>query len=64
MSKLSYEDKMNLYNDKKCGMTTNTLSKKYKIRTCSIDYLVSLIDKHGYDILRTNKNKFHTKYEK
>ena len=38
--------------------------KKYKIRTCSIDYLVSLIDKHGYDILRTYKNKFHTKYEK
>ena len=27
-------------------------------------YLVSLIDKHGYDILRTNKNVSHTKYEK
>ena len=38
--------------------------KKYKIRTCSIDYLVSLIDKHGYNILRTTKNKIHTKYEK
>ena len=30
----------------------------------SISYLVNLIDKHGFDILRTNKNKIHTKYEK
>ena len=28
MSKLSYEDKINLFNDKKCGMSTNALSKK------------------------------------
>ena len=38
--------------------------KKYKIRTCSIDYLVSLIDKHGYDILRKNKNRTYPKYFK
>ena len=64
MSKLTYEDKINLYNDRKNGISRSNLSKKYKIRTCSIDYLVSLIDKHGYDILRTTKNKVHTKYEK
>ena len=64
MSKLSYEDKINLYNDRKDGMSKNALSQKYKIRTCSIDYLVSLIDIHGYDILRTSKNKIHTKHEK
>ena len=64
MRKLTYEDKINLYNDRKNGLSRSTLSKKYKIRTCSIDYLVSLIDKHGYDILRTTKNKIHTKYEK
>ena len=29
-----------------------------------VKYIVSLIDKHGYDILRTNKNVSHTKYEK
>ena len=64
MSKLTYEDKINLYKDRKNGMSKNSLSKKYKIRTCSIDYLVSLIDTHGYDILRTTKNKIHTKHEK
>lgn len=64
MSKLSYEDKINLYEDKKQGISTKSLSKKYKIRTSLVDYLISLIDKHGYDILRTDKNRFHTRYEK
>ena len=40
------------------------MSEKYKIRTSLVDYLISLIDKHGYDILRKNKNRFHTRYEK
>lgn len=64
MSKLSYEDRINLYKDKKKGMSSKSLSIKYQIRTCLVDYIVSLIDKHGYDVLRTNKNIFHTKYEK
>ena len=29
MSKLSYEDKINIYNNKKEGMTIKVLSKKY-----------------------------------
>ena len=64
MSKLSYEDKINLYNDKKSGLSINSLSKKYGIRTSGVSYLVKLIDIHGFDILRTNKNKVHIKYEK
>ena len=64
MSKLSYEDKINLYNDRKKGMSFRSLSIKYNVRKCLINYMVSLIDKHGLDILRTDKNKIHTKYEK
>ena len=64
MSKLSYEDKINLYNDRKKGMSFRNLSIKYNVRKCLINYMVSLIDKHGLDILRTDKNKIHTKYEK
>lgn len=55
MSKLSYKDKINLYNDKKQGMAIGSLSVKYKIRKSVITYLTSLIDKHGIDILRANK---------
>ena len=64
MSKLTYEDKLNLYNDKKKGMSIGRLSNKYKVRKCVINYLTALIDKHGVDILRTNKNRIHTKSEK
>ena len=64
MSKLTYEDKINLYNDKKKGMSIGSLSNKYKVRKCVINYLTALIDIHGVDILRTNKNRIHTKSEK
>ena len=64
MSKLSYEDKINLYNDKKKGMSIGKLSNKYKVRKCVINYLTALINKHGLDILRTTKNKYYSPYEK
>ena len=64
MSKLTYQDKINLYNDKKKGMSIGSLSNKYKVRKCVINYLTALIDKHGVDILRINKNRTHTKSEK
>jgi len=64
MSKFSYEDKINIYKEKMNGMSIGSLSSKYRVRKNMITYLTSLIDKHGLDILRTSKNKIHTKYEK
>ena len=64
MSKLSYEDKINLYNDRKNGMTINSLASKYKIRSEGIEYLIRLINKHGFDVLRTVKNKYYSIQEK
>ena len=64
MSKLTYEDKINLYTDKKKGMSIGSLSNKYKVRKSVINYLTELIDRHGIGILRTSKNRIHTKYEK
>ena len=64
MSKLSYEDKINLYNDWKMGSSMTLLSKKYNIAIPGVRYLCRLIDRHGIDILRTSKNKEHPKYEK
>ena len=54
MSKLSYEDKINLYNDWKMGSSMTLLSKKYNIAIAGVQYLCRLIDKHGIDILRTS----------
>lgn len=64
MAKLSYENKIQLYKDKKSGITLSAICSKYNIKRSSVDYLVRLIDKHGYDILRTTKNKYYSIEEK
>ena len=64
MSKLSYEDKINIYNNKKEGMSIKVLSKKYDVRDNVIKYLVRVIDKHGYEVLRTNKNNYYSPNQK
>lgn len=61
MGKLSYEDKINLYNDKVDGLSMKSLSKKYNITIHNAQYLCCLIEKHGLDILRTSKNKYYPK---
>ena len=64
MSKLSYKDKINLYNEIKNGCSMGTLSKKYNIAVHGVQYLCCLIDKHGFDILITTKNRYYPVYVK
>ena len=64
MSKLTYEDKINIYQERKQGKTLDDISKKYGVRKDLIKYLIRLIDKHGYNVLRTNKNKYYFPYQK
>ena len=59
MSKLSYEDKINLYNDSQKGMSINSLVSKYGIRYEWIEYLIRLMNKHGFDVFRIVKNKYY-----
>ena len=64
MTKLNYEQKINLYYDRKAGMSYNSLTTKYHINQSGIEYLVRLIDKHGFNILRTTENKIYNAKEK
>ena len=64
MVKLKYEDKINLYYDRKSGMSIPNLCSKYKMLHGNVEYLIRLIDRHGFDILRTNKNKKYLISEK
>ena len=57
MSKFNYEEKIEIYNKRKEGETLKTLQSKYEMTKHNIQYLVWLIDKHGFDIFRTTKNK-------
>lgn len=64
MTKISYEEKINLYYDRKNGMSFPSIKSKYGINKSGVEYLVRLIDKHGFDILRTNENKNYSSKEK
>ena len=64
MGKLSYNDKINIYYEKKKGRSRKSLASQYKIHEANVQYLVRLIDRHGFDILRTTSNKKYTSNEK
>ena len=64
MAKINYEERINLYYDRKNGMSFTSLKSKYGINKSGVEYLVRLIDKHGFDILRTNENKKYSSKEK
>lgn len=64
MSKLNYNDKVEIYNKRKEGYTLSALQSQYRVTKHNIQYLVRLIDKHGFEMLRTSKNKYYSKYFK
>ena len=45
-------------------MSFPSIKSKYGINKFEVEYLVRLIDKHGFDILRTNENKSYSSKEK
>ena len=61
MSKLTIKDKIEIYERRKKGETISSLTKSFKVRGSNIRYLITLIKKHGYDILRKDKNRTYYK---
>ena len=61
MSKLTREDKIEIYERRKKGETISSLTKAFDLHGSNIRYLIALIKKHGYDILRKNKNRTYSK---
>ena len=45
-------------------MTFPFIKSKYGINKSGVEYLVRLIDKHGFDILRNNENKSYSSKKK
>ena len=58
--KLTYEDKIEIYQLKKQGETLKNLSKKYDIVVSNIKYLVRLIDRYGIEIVKKEKNRYYS----
>jgi len=64
MSKITNEERIKIYQERKKGVNVYKLSDKYGIRSEGIEYLVKLIDRHGLEVLRGAKNKYYSKKEK
>ena len=61
MSKLTREDKIEIYKRRLKGETISSLAKSFNIRESNIKYLITLIEKHGNNILRKDKNRVYSK---
>ena len=61
MSKLTRKDKIEIYERRKKCETISSLTKSFDVQGANIRYLIALIKKHGYDILRKNKNRTYSK---
>ena len=64
MGKLTFEDKIKIYQKRKKGTTLSDLSKQYQVNVSVIKYLVRLIDKHGEDVLKRKGNRKFLSYQK
>lgn len=60
MSKLTREQKIEIYKRRKQGENLKSLSKEYSVLKGNIYYMIKLIDKHGEDILRKDKNRHYS----
>ena len=60
MAKLTRKQKIQPYEKRKQGESVSSLSKKYQIKSSKINYLVRLIDRHVFDILRASKNNYYS----
>ena len=52
VSKLTRENKIEIYERRKNGKTISSLAKAFDLHKSNIEYLIALIKKHGFDILR------------
>ena len=43
------------------GETIPSLAKAFDVQESNIKYLIALIEKHGYDILKNGKNRIYSK---
>lgn len=59
MSKLTREQKIEIYEKRKLGKSIQELSKEYHIRKENIKYLIRLIDRHGSHVVHKDKNKYY-----
>ena len=56
--KLTYEDKVQIYELRKHGQTFNQLSKRFGVDASGLRYMTRLIERYGIDIIKKGKNRY------
>ena len=59
ITKLSYEDKVRIYELKKQGISLKQLSNKFGVRISTLTYMFSLIARYGIEIVKKGKNRYY-----
>ena len=57
--KLSYEDKLEIYQLRQAGFSWPYISRKYGVCLSNLKYMVRLMDKHGIEVVKKGKNKYY-----
>ena len=57
--KLSYEDKLEIYQLRQDGFSWSYISRKYGVCLSNLKYMVRLMDKHGIEVVKKGKNKYY-----
>ncbi|AGM99907.1 transposase [Streptococcus iniae] len=58
--KLSYEDKLEIYELKKSGVSWTNLSQTYKVTIANLTYMIKLMDRYGLEIVEKGKNRYYS----
>ena len=60
MTKLTREQRIEIYELRKSGYTINHICNTFGITKTNVNYLIRLIDIHGKDILRIDRNNYYS----
>ena len=58
--KLTYEDKVRIYELKKQGESFRQLSNQFGIKISNLQYMIKLIDRYGIEIVKKGKNCYYS----
>ena len=56
--KLTYEDKVQIYELRNQGQTFNQLSKRFGVDASGLRYMMRLIERYGIEIIKKGKNRY------
>lgn len=57
--KLSYEDKLEIYELRKSGVSWSQLSQTYDVGSSNLKYMIKLMDRYGIEIVKKGKNLYY-----